>query len=60
MLCLLSSRTPRTMSATRPTAASSYSSANRVAVIPADNCLVSLFVGCPAVSSVPAVVALWR
>jgi hypothetical protein len=48
------------MSATRPTAATSSSSANRVAVISADNCLMSLFVGCPAVSSVPAAVAPWR
>ena len=50
---------PRTMSATRSTAALSSSSANRVAAIPADSCLLSLFVGCPGTSSVLAAVAPW-
>ena len=59
-LCLLSSRTPRMMSATRSTAALSSSSANRAAAIPADSCLLSLFVGCPAAGSVLARVAPWR
>jgi len=57
--CLLSSKTPRTMSATRSIAAASSNCANRVAVIPADNPLVSLFVRCPGAGSVLAAVAPW-
>ena len=45
------------MSATRPTAAPFFSCVNKVAVISADSCLSSLFVGGPAASSVPAAVA---
>jgi hypothetical protein len=48
------------MSATRSIAALSSSSANRVAAIPADSCVLSLFVGCPGTSSVLAAVAPWR
>ena len=51
---------PRTMSATKSTVALSSSCANRVAVIPAEICLFSLLVGCPAARSVPVTVAPWR
>jgi hypothetical protein len=48
------------MSATKSTAALSSSSASRVAVIPADSCLLSLSVGCLGASTVLAAVAPWR